>query len=59
MRFQPARSISGRRRLADANLYTKDPMAFDNFSKRLLKARQEMVNAEERWLELEEMQSSL
>jgi len=43
--------------LADAELFHKDPQAFDEKSKRLPLAEAELEAAELRWLELEEMRS--
>ncbi len=41
--------------LADANLFTRDPDAFDKASRRLPKAEAEKAKLEERWLELAAM----
>lgn len=41
--------------LHDADLYTKDPEAFDKASRRLGRAQVELETAEGRWLELEEL----
>jgi len=44
--------------LDDAGLYARDRGAFDTASKRLAAARQDLDNAELRWLELDEMKSA-
>lgn len=44
--------------LADPNLYTTNQPAFDQASKRLGAAKQELEQAEERWLELETMKEA-
>lgn len=44
-----------REKLMDANLYAKDPGAFDKISRRFAQAQNELASAEHRWLELEEM----
>jgi ATP-binding cassette subfamily F protein uup len=44
--------------LDDAELFTRDRGGFDAASKRLAAARQELDNAELRWLELDEMKSA-
>lgn len=45
--------------LSDPELYTKDAGAFHSQSKRLVTARDDLNEAELRWLELEEMRSAL
>lgn len=45
--------------LSDNDLYARDPVAFQNSSRRLGQARDELEEAEMRWLELEEMKSAL
>ncbi len=40
-------------KLADPNLFSKDPKAFDSAASRLTAAREELAKAEEQWLELE------
>ncbi len=44
-----------RETLDDADLYTRDPAAFDAATRRFAKAQHELEFAESRWLELEEM----
>lgn len=44
--------------LADPGLYMRDPENFDKASRRLVRAKKELEEAESRWLELEEMQAS-
>lgn len=46
-------------RLSDPTLYTRDPGGFNTLSKRLVIAQAELDVAEIRWLELDEMVSSL
>jgi ATP-binding cassette subfamily F protein uup len=41
--------------LTDPELYMKDPAAFDTASRRFLRYKKELEEAETRWLELEEM----
>ncbi len=41
--------------LHDPDLYKNDPAAFQNATRRLVDAREELVAAENRWLELEDM----
>jgi hypothetical protein len=41
--------------LADADLYMRDPEAFDSASRRYAVVAKELENAEIRWLELEEL----
>lgn len=45
--------------LSDSDLYARDPVTFQNSSRRLGQAREELEQAETRWLELEEMKSAL
>ncbi len=45
--------------LSDNDLYGRDPVRFQNSSRRLGQAREELDAAEMRWLELEEMRSAL
>lgn len=45
--------------LSDADLYARDPVTFQNASRRLGQAREELDDAETRWLELEEMKAAL
>jgi ATP-binding cassette subfamily F protein uup len=45
--------------LADHELYTRDAALFDKLSRKLAKAKQSLASAEERWLELDEMKTSL
>jgi ATP-binding cassette subfamily F protein uup len=45
--------------LADANLFTRDPKAFEQAASRLTAARQDLAKAEEQWLELEMKRESL
>lgn len=45
--------------LSDAALYSRDPVSFQNSSRRLGQARDDLEQAEMRWLELEEMKSAL
>ncbi len=45
--------------LSDSALYARDPVSFQNSSRRLGQAREELEQAETRWLELEEMKSAL
>ncbi len=45
--------------LADPALYSREPARFDERSRRLEAARQELETAETRWLELEEKRESL
>ncbi len=40
-------------KLADASLFARDPKAFDTSVQRLAKAREELSQAEEQWLDLE------
>ncbi|MDE1147365.1 MAG: ATP-binding cassette domain-containing protein [Azospirillaceae bacterium] len=46
-------------KLADANLYARDPAAFQKASADLEKAHQDLATAEERWLELEALKEEL
>ena len=46
-------------RLADADLYSRDPQAFQQTSDSLTAARTKLEQAEERWLELEEKREAL
>ncbi len=46
-------------KLADPDFYTSDVGGFQHFSKRLVAARHELVAAEARWLELEQVRISL
>ncbi|ASG21108.1 ABC-F family ATP-binding cassette domain-containing protein [Nitrospirillum viridazoti] len=46
-------------KLADANLYARDPAAFQKTSSDLDKAHQDLATAEERWLELEALKEEL
>lgn len=43
--------------LSDVDLYARDPVTFQNSSRRLGQAREELEAAEMRWLELDEMAS--
>ncbi|MCM2343940.1 MAG: ATP-binding cassette domain-containing protein [Alphaproteobacteria bacterium] len=45
--------------LSDAALYSRDPVTFQNTSRRLGVARDELEEAETRWLELEEMRANI
>ena len=45
--------------LSDVALYARDPVTFQNSSRRLGQARDELEASETRWLELEEMKSAL
>lgn len=45
--------------LSDVELYGRDPVTFQNSSRRLGQAREELEQAETRWLELEEMKAAL
>lgn len=45
--------------LSDAALYSRDPVTFQNASRRLGVARDELEEAETRWLELEEMRANI
>jgi len=45
--------------LADPNLYSRDPAAFDRFSRALEAARAQLAAAEEEWLTLEERREAL
>lgn len=45
--------------LNDSALYARDPVSFQNSSRRLGQAREELEQAETRWLELEEMKAAL
>lgn len=45
--------------LSDSDLYARDPVTFQNSSRRLGQARDELEQAETRWLELEEMKAAL
>lgn len=45
--------------LMDANLYNRDPDTFHESSRALVSKKAELEEAEERWLELEEMQGNL
>ncbi len=45
--------------LADANLFTRDPDAYNSTAAGLQKAQSDLVAAEERWLELEEMREAI
>ena len=45
--------------LADANLYTRDPVRFADMTDRVAKLRDEKHKAEERWLEVAEMAEAL
>jgi ATP-binding cassette subfamily F protein uup len=47
------------RKLEDADLYGRDPTLFQTYSARLPLAEHELEAAETRWLELEDMRSSL
>ncbi len=46
-------------RLADHELYTRDPEMFDKLMRKHAKAKAELGAAEERWLELEEMREGI
>ena len=46
-------------KLADANLYTRDPKTFETATNRLAAAQAELSAAEERWLELEVLREEL
>ena len=46
-------------KLADANLFARDPKAFDQAAARLTAARDELAKAEEQWLELEMKREAL
>lgn len=46
-------------KLADPNLYSRDPKAFDAATARLTAAEAELATAEERWLELELLREDL
>jgi len=46
-------------KLADANLFTRDPKAFEQAASRLTAARQDLAKAEEQWLELEMKREAL
>ncbi len=43
--------------LLDADLYIKNPEAFDKLTRRYASAQQDLANAEARWLELEDMRT--
>ena len=45
--------------LADPDLYSRDPAAFDRAMKAAEKARADLAAAEEEWLELEEKKAAL
>lgn len=45
--------------LSDVDLYARDAVTFQNSSRRLGQAREELDEAETRWLELEEMKAAL
>ena len=45
--------FDGRKVLADAALFSRDPKAFDQAVSRLTAARAELASSEEQWLELE------
>jgi ATP-binding cassette subfamily F protein uup len=45
--------------LGDAELYMRDPAAFDKASRRLVRAQEDLAQSETRWLELEEMRQKL
>ena len=44
--------------LADSQLYMTDPKAFDTASRRFLRYKKELEDAETRWLELEDMRAT-
>jgi ATP-binding cassette subfamily F protein uup len=46
-------------KLADPNLFARDPKAFDSAASRLTAARDELAAAEEQWLELEMKREAL
>ena len=46
-------------KLADTELYSRDPKAFENAMKRHEKAKTEIFHAEEQWLELEMLREAL
>ena len=46
-------------KLADANLFARDPKAFDAAASRLTAAREELAKSEEQWLELEMKREAL
>jgi len=50
-------SLQGR--LGDTSLYTRDPAAFSEASRRLTLAQEELLQAEDRWLELELLRQEL
>ncbi len=45
--------------LADHELYTRDPEAFDKISRALARAKDNLRKAEDRWLELDELKGAL
>jgi len=45
-------------KLADHDLYTRDPDLFDKLSHTLVKSKTDLHTAEERWLELDELRAS-
>lgn len=45
--------------LSDAALYSRDPVTFQNASRRLGVAREELEQSETRWLELEDMKDTM
>ena len=46
-------------KLADPNLFARDPKAFDAAASRLTTAREELAKSEEQWLELEMKREAL
>ena len=46
-------------KLADPNLFARDPKAFDAAASRLTAAREELAKSEEQWLELEMKREAL
>ncbi len=44
-------------RLADSSLYMRDPETFDKTTRRYAKLKEELAKAEDRWLELSELQA--
>ena len=55
----PGKIATLEKALADPNLYSRDPAAFDRFSRALEAAQGQLASAEEEWLELEERREAL
>jgi ATP-binding cassette subfamily F protein uup len=55
----PGKIVSLEAGLGDADLYARDPAAFDRLSRALDAARAQLVAAEEEWLSLEERREAL